>query len=119
VNFKKRGIQLPKSCKDLADVLELKSSEKGAAGLMGDAKCVYCAEPAVGGSSNWSEGKLSEHYWCEQCLKDWSEFHREPGNSLPDDADFNDESVKRLVEDIRRREAEFMRHRIAERKAPG
>jgi len=114
VNFKKRAIQLPKGCKDLADVLKLEKSkeETTSAGVMGDAKCVYCGGKAVGGSSIWSDGKLSEHYWCEQCFEDLSEFRREPGNSLPDDADFNDEAVNRLLEDICRREAEFMRHRV-------
>ena len=120
VNFKKRGIQLPKGCKDLADVFKLEKSqaETASPGLMGDTKCVYCGGPAVSGSSMWSDGKLSEESWCEECLKDLCEFAREPGNSLPDDADFNDEAVKQLVEDISRREAEFMRHRVAERKAP-
>jgi hypothetical protein len=120
VNFKKRGIQLPEGCKDLADVFKLQKAEAetGSTGLMGDNKCVNCGGPAVSGSGMWSDGKLSEESWCEQCLKDLCESAHEPGNSLPDDADFDDEAVKRLDEAINRREAEFMRHRVAERKAP-
>ena len=120
VNNRKRGIQLPKGCKDLADVLELEKStaESGSRGPTGNAKCDYCGGPADGGSSSSIDGKLSKQFWCEQCLTDWREFHRKPENWLPDDADFREEAVKRLVEDICRREEEFMRHRVADRKAP-
>lgn len=115
VDFKKRGFQLPKGCKDLADMVKLKQQETASPP---DAKCEYCGGAAVLTSSVWFDGKLDEHSNCEECLKDLFEFEREPGNSLPDDADFDDEAVKMLLEEISRRELEFMRHRVAERKAP-
>ena len=115
VDFKKRGILLPKGCKDLADMVKLKQQETASPR---ESRCEYCGGPAVLTSSVWCDGQLSEHSKCGECLQDLFEFESEPENSLPDDADFNDEAVKRLLEDISCREAEFMRNRVAARKAP-
>lgn len=113
VNYNKRGIKLPKGCKDLADVLKLGNSnaQSGAHDIFANAKCDYCGAPAVGGSSTYSDGRSTRNFWCGQCLNDLMDFHRRPENSIPDDADFNDEKVKRLIDEISRREQEFMRHR--------
>jgi len=118
VNYKKRGIQLPKGCKDLADVLNVKPSqpESAAPGFLSGVKCEYCGRPAVGASSIYSGGKLTEHGWCEQCHEDWTEFHSQPENSLPTDFNLEDEATRLRFEDLCRREAEFIRQRVAERK---
>jgi hypothetical protein len=126
VNYTKRSVQLPKGCKDLADVLKSSRHPSGGhAGFLGsirNAKCEYCGGQPVGGSTSWMSGAPEEeaHFWCERCQHDLLEFDSKPENALPEDIDFEDAAlVKRLtfqIEDIEKCRDEFMRRRVAERK---
>jgi hypothetical protein len=117
VNPKKRGIQLPKGAKDLADVLqanERKPVKKG--------KCDYCGAPAVAVSiCHAIPGVMKEevHRWCEQCQRDLSEFAARPENKLPDDPEVDDEAamdkaLQQLAE-RKRRERKFMHQKVRDR----
>lgn len=118
VNHKKRGIQLPKGCKDLADVLQKKQlKEEGASrGAIGNARCDHCGGPAIVAGSIFSDGVLSESFTCEQCCEDLSAFYARPENTLPENIDSGDKEVLKKVEDIERRADEFLRRKVAERK---
>jgi hypothetical protein len=118
VNYSKRSIQLPKGCKDLADMLKVKQREEASAyhGTMGSARCDYCSGPAIWGTSFCSAGVLSESFRCEQCCKDLIEFYAQPENVLPENIDSEDEEVVKKLEDIERRADEFIRWKVAKRK---
>src|SRR5882724_8237922 len=118
VNRKKRSIQLPNGCKDLADVLKKKQRKEESAytGAMGNARCDYCGGPAILASSVFSDGVLSESFRCEQCCEDLSEFYAKPENTLPENIDSEDKEVVKKLEDIQRRADEFLRRKVAERK---
>ena len=133
VNYRKRGIQLPKGCKDLWDLL--KSSKKSPQGEKnfhpsGEDKCEYCGAPAVTGWScgMWSAGGTESeeaHFRCQQCDDDLREFESRPENRLPElpkEFDFEDsvatKGLERLMHEIREREKSFMLQRLAERKGP-
>jgi len=118
VNPKKRGIQLPKGAKDLADVLQASHSRRLRKG-----KCEYCGAPTVAVSTCYAvPGILDEevHRWCEQCQRDLAEFAARPENQLPD-IDVADDAaldhVTQLIAERRRRERKFMRQRVRERTA--
>jgi hypothetical protein len=138
VNYRKRGVQLPKGCKDLSDLLKSakkpENSGKKSLGSNHKSKCEYCGAPAVAGwgSGVWiADGTWSEetHAWCERCDDDLREFKARPENRLPElpaDFDFEDpisaktlEQWTRLAGEIREREAAFMRQKVAERKGLG
>lgn len=126
VNYKKRSVQLPKGCKDLADVFKRRQPAGGGSGSppesVVNAKCDYCGGRPVGGSATWMSGTLEEeaHWWCEQCARDLHEFDAKPENTLPKDVDFEDqELVRKLtleIEDIEKRRDEFMHRKVGERK---
>jgi hypothetical protein len=118
VNPKKRGIQLPKGAKDLADVLQA-SHRRG----LRKGKCDYCGAPAVAISICYAiPGVMDDeiHRWCDQCQRDLSEFAARSENKLPEDPDFdNDAKMERLSQQLaerKRREREFMRQRMRDRK---
>jgi hypothetical protein len=115
VNPKKRGIQLPKDAKDLADVLKGSDRKPVKRG-----KCDYCGAPAVVVSICHLVMKEEVHRWCEQCQRDLSEFAARPENKLPDDPDVDDDvamdnALKQLAE-RKQRERQFMRQRVKNRK---
>jgi hypothetical protein len=119
VNPKKRSIQLPKGAKDLADVLQ--ASHRSS---LDNVKCEYCGAPAVCVSGCCAiPGVMKEeiHGWCERCLQDLSEFSARPENKLPDDLDIDDdaamEQMSEQLAERKRREREFMRQRVRERKS--
>lgn len=118
VNYNKRGIQLPKGCKDLADVLGMKQRKEDSAksGAMGNERCDYCGGPVVCASSIFSGGVLSESFQCEKCCSDLGEFYAKPENTLPEDIDYEDKEVVKKLEEIERRAVEFLRRKVAERK---
>ena len=96
VNFNKRGIQLPKGCTDLADVLRAK-------------KCEYCDDIAVA-----TDGWLGDYRWCEACQRDLREFAAKQDYSvIPTD----DAAIAEYSADFERRQDEFMRERVRKRKA--
>jgi hypothetical protein len=134
VNYRKRGIGVPKGCKDLADLLNVPKHScetgEGFAKKITTSKCDYCAAPAAGGWASAildADGTNTEeaHFLCEQCHQDLSEFDSRPENrlpNLPDDFDFQDpkatEPLERLMHEIEQRKKAFMRQRLAERKGP-
>jgi hypothetical protein len=91
---------------------------------MRNAKCDYCGEPPVAGSASYGLETLRNqvHFWCEHCEHDLTGFRAKPENALPEDIDFDDEeAVKRLslqLHGIQRRQDEFMRRKVAERRGP-
>jgi hypothetical protein len=134
VNYRKRGIGLPKGCKNLADLLKApKQSEEAGHGFakkIRKSKCDYCGAPAAAGCVSGfrdADGTKTEerHFECEQCLEDLDEFDSRPENrlpDLPDDFDFGDpktvEPLERLIREIEKRKEAFMRRRVSERKGP-
>ena len=115
VNPKKRSIQLPKGAKNLADVLQA-SYHTASHHTALDA-------PPVSVSACYAiPGVMKEeiHGWCEWCLRDLSEFSARPENKLPDDLDIDDDAAMKQMEqqlaERKRREREFMRQRVKERK---
>jgi hypothetical protein len=117
VNPKKRGIQLPKGAKDLAEVLkghDCASVKRG--------KCDYCDAPAVAVSiCRAIPGVMKEEVqrWCEQCQRDLSEFAARPENKLPDDPDVDDvaamDKAWQQLAERKRRERKFMHQKVRDR----
>jgi|SRR5579859_1494321 len=120
VNRKKRSIELPKGCKDLADVLKLKQQKKVSEFRnIDNARCDYCGGRAVWGTSFLSRRVLTENWRCQQCCNDWSEFYAQPDNALPENWDSEDQEAVKRIEDLERRAEEYVRRKVAERsKAP-
>lgn len=134
VNYRKRGIQLPKGFKNLSDLLKsCKKPQHGAKsvfGITGEDKCEYCGAPAAFGWSSgmWSaDGTTNEEgrFWCKTCQEDLGEFESLPENKLPELPDIFDlddpkviEPLERLMNEIEKRKDAFMRQRVAERKRP-
>ena len=86
--------------------------------------CEYCGAPAKTGSFSFSSVLMEEsELWCQACGEDLAEFARRPENALPEDFPFDDEAAQqRLSEqmaDRERREAEFMKQRVSERRLNG
>ena len=84
-------------------------------------KCKYCGEPAAGGCGGFMP-MLGEQLdlWCEQCRQDLVEFASRPENAIPD-FPFDDEAAQELVPqqlaEHERRQEEFMRWKISERRS--
>lgn len=121
VNPKKRGVQLQKGCKDLADVLKKNRRPIGSLRCLAkstpNAECDYCGGRPVGGLRMLGE---EAHFWCEQCRHDLTEFYAQSEIELPEAIDSEDrELVKGItfqIEEIERRKEEFIRRRVSERK---
>jgi hypothetical protein len=96
VNLKKRSIELPQGAKDLIDALR---------------KCEYCCAPAVA-----TAGFPSDYRWCEECQRDLNEFAKfeVPKGMLADT--FDKDAIARYRAEMQRREEDFMRNRVKERK---
>jgi hypothetical protein len=96
VNFNKRGIELPKGCTDLADVLQAQ-------------KCEYCDDIAVA-----TKGWPGDYRWCEACQRDLREFASkedyEAACSLKGEV-----AMSLYRADLQRRQDKFMRDRVKER----
>ena len=126
VNYQKRGVTLPKGCKNLSDLQKVPGQAiqfpEAIRALIQKAKCEYCGSPALGGSISYSSGSPAEetHFWCEQCQHDLCEFDRDPENSLADEIDIEDEAAREraahLLERIDQRRELFMRRKVAARK---
>jgi hypothetical protein len=102
VNPKKRGIQLPKGCKDLVDVLQDSNQ----------AKCEYCDASAVA----LHFMGMVDHRWCAECQRDLREFAEQQEYKF--DFDTSDETVvSRFRAETQRRQDDFMRQRLKERKS--
>ena len=98
VNFNKRGVQLPEGCTDLADPL-------------GPKKCEYCDDIAVA-----TVGWRDDYRWCETCQRDLEDFARQQDYSIVP-AGFEDEAASAEYRaDFQRRQDEFMRERLRQRK---
>jgi LSD1 subclass zinc finger protein len=102
VNPKKRGVQLPKGCKDLVEVLQ--GSNR--------VKCEYCGAPAVA----LSFMGMVDYRWCMECQRDLKEFAKieVPKGMLVDTSD--EAAVTRYRAEMQRREDDFMRQRVKERR---
>ncbi len=101
VNPKKRGSQLPKGCKDLLDVLQDSNQ----------AKCEYCGAPAVA----LHFMGMVDYRWCAECQRDLNEFASKQEYKF--DFDTSDEiAVSRFRAETQRRQDDFMRQRLKERK---
>lgn len=85
-------------------------------------KCRFCGQPAVGGSGGFMP-VLGEQFfiWCEQCRQDLVEFAQRPENALPKDFPFDDaaaqERVSQQLADRERRQEEFMKQKVLERRS--
>ena len=121
VNLKKRRVQLPEGCKDLADVLKKNRHPIGfLAGLAKstpNAKCDYCGGRPIGGLRMLGD---VAHFWCEQCRQDITEFYAQSEIALPEAIDSEDVKLDKgdtlQIEEIERRKEEFIRRKVAERK---
>ncbi|MDB6033497.1 MAG: hypothetical protein JWM16_3835 [Verrucomicrobiales bacterium] len=101
VNPKHRGVQLPKGKKDLIDVLRGNNQ----------AKCEYCRAPA----DATRDGFPRDYRWCKACYRDLVVFAA--GERLEVDFDLNDEAaVSKFHAETQRRQDDFMRQQIKERK---
>jgi hypothetical protein len=98
VNPNKRGIDLPKGYKDLVDVLRAR-------------KCMYCDDAAVA-----TRGWPGDYRWCEACQQDLWEFAKieVPKGMLVDGSD--KAAVVQYRTEMQRREEDFMRQKVRERK---
>jgi hypothetical protein len=91
VNLKKRGVQLPKGCKNLVDVLQ--------------AKCEYCDAAAVA-----TLGRPGDYRWCEVCQRDLKEFAKIEVHEFRLVFNTSDEAaISRFRAGIQRRQDDFMR----------
>jgi hypothetical protein len=99
VNPNKRGVELPKGYKNLVDVLHAK-------------KCEYCDGDAVA-TLGWPE----DYRWCEACQRDLAEFAEieVPKGMLIDTSD--EAAVSRYRAEMQRREQDFMRQKVKERRS--
>ena len=121
VNYKKRSVQLPKGCKDLADVLKKHwDPTDGRISLPAsfpNAKCDYCGGRPVGGLRVLGD---EAHFWCEECQRDLTEFYAQSVDALPEDIDSDDEELVRSltlqVEAFESQKEDFMRRKVTERK---
>lgn len=94
--------------------------------LVRNGKCRYCGAPAECGFGSFSSA-AGENFelLCRACHQDLGDFARRPENTIPDVPDhaaaFRDEEFmrRRLQQyaDRERRQDEFMKQRIAERKS--
>jgi hypothetical protein len=100
VNPKKRGVQLPKGCKDLIDVMQGGNP----------AKCEYCAKHAVA-----TVGWPGDYRWCAECQQDLKEFAKieVPKGMLIDTS--KDGAVSRYRAEMQRRRDKFMHRRVIDR----
>ena len=125
INYWKRGVELPKGSKDLADLLKApkqsKRGRKDPAKIIRKSKCDYCGAPAFAGFV-FGVG----HFWCKQCGEDVMEFSSKPENRLPPlpkNFDYKDPkaiaALQPLMQELEQRETEFMRQKVAARKGPG
>jgi len=98
VNPNKRGVELPKGCKNLVDVLLVQ-------------KCGYCGDTAFA-ALGWPE----DYRWCEACQRDLAEFAKieVPKGMLIDTSDKS--AVSQYRAEMQRREQEFMRRKVKERR---
>ena len=96
VNLKKRSVELPGGAKDLIDVLR---------------KCEYCDAPAVA-----TAGYPGDYRWCGECQRDLNDFAKieVPKGMLVDTSD--KAAVSRYRAGIQRRQDDFMRKRVKERR---
>jgi hypothetical protein len=103
VNPKKRGLQLPKGCKDLADVVQRSKQPK----------CEHCGAAAVA-----TQGSLGDYRWCAECQRDLGEFAKieVPKGMLVETSD--KAAVSKYRGEMQSRQDNFMRQRVRERRAP-
>ena len=84
-------------------------------------KCQHCGGPAYTGLMS-CDGVKKEYIdlCCESCLRDLTEFDERPENALPDHSDVKnkakEEQVYQQLIERKRRQEEFMRQRITERR---
>lgn len=104
VNPNKRGVELPKGNKDLVDILRAK-------------KCMYCDDVAV-----TTLGWPGDFRWCEACQRDLAEFAKiecakfmlvTRAGAASDEAAV---SVSQYQIELKRREEDFMRQKVRERR---
>jgi len=100
---------------DLASVNDIERDVRGG-------KCQYCgAEPTTGtvfyGIPDITKEEVRR--WCAKCAQDLTEFANQPENKVPQDFDGQEAGMERASQffsDRKRREEEFMRQRVAERR---
>jgi hypothetical protein len=108
VNPKKRGVQLPKGYKDLADVLLGSNQAKCRT------KCEYCGKPAIA-----TLGWPGDFRWCRECQQDLKDFAAIEVEVQFRELDFNnldEAAVSQYRAEMQRRQDDFMQKRVKERK---
>ena len=92
--------------------------------ILRNGKCRFCGAPAAGGSvSHGFPDVMDEqtNLWCEPCRRDLVEFNRLPENVIPTGFPFDDEAAQERLSqqmaDLERRQEEFMRKRVSERRS--
>ena len=90
--------------------------------------CKYCGAPAETGSGRFSSA-IGEHFdlLCRACSEDLVEFGRRPENAIDIPADYeatlqDEKLIKQRLQkfkDRERRQEEFMRQRVSERRSRG
>ena len=99
INPNKRGIELPKGYKNLADILQAK-------------KCEFCDDVAVE-----TEGWPDDYRWCDACQRDLAEFTMSDLLKYPPPFGTSDKfAMSRYEAEWDRREVDFMRQKVKERK---
>ena len=82
--------------------------------------CKYCGDPSVAGCDT-SNPFTGDHLdlWCEACRQDLVVFGSSPENEIPDfpfDDELAQDRVAHQMAERERRQVEFMRQRVLERK---
>lgn len=90
--------------------------------IVRNGKCKFCGQPAVGGSGGSLEALIGREpfLWCEPCRRDLVEFWQRRENAMPEwpfDDKAAQERVSKQMADRERRQEEFMRQRVSERRS--
>ena len=87
-------------------------------------KCRFCGQPAVGGSGGSLGAFIGAEpfLWCEPCRRDLVEFAQQPENAIPEwsfDDETAQERASQQLAERERRQDEFMRRKVSERRRDG
>jgi hypothetical protein len=122
-----KSMEICEECYEAMELAEELESNDDFDGSILSGQCSYCGQPAVGtcdGNLLSMFGVVEQpSFWCEQCQQDLAEFARRPENAVREDFPFGDEEallqLSQQLADREKREEEFMKQRVAERKKKG